>query len=141
MNPVDLLIRGGLLLFLVCAGFTAQADTPLLGRLFFSNEERQELDRFRDEAKEHKDSVAGEKQAISAKSFTMDGVVMRSNGKSTFWINGVPIPENSVSQTGIHIIEQPDNTIEIGFSCGSDDVRLKPGQKVICQGNEDPNIH
>ena len=53
-----------------------------LGRLFFTPERRQQLDRQR----EFKSEEAP--RAESAPTLTIDGVVTRSSGKRTVWING-----------------------------------------------------
>ena len=53
-----------------------------LGRLFFTPERRREIDRQR----EFKTEEAP--KAESAPSLTIDGVVTRSSGKRTVWING-----------------------------------------------------
>jgi len=138
MNRTGFLSVGGFLLFLACVDFAARADTPALGRLFFSGEERRELDRLRNENKGYQASELGEKQrALPTESLTINGVVVRGNGKSTFWINGQPVPENNSSYAGIRVIRKPDQPIKVGFPCGSDDIQLKPGQKIICQRDHD----
>lgn len=128
------------IMFLACTGLSAQSDAPLLGRLFFSGEERRQFDRFREEARKYKHSVTEKKQGPDTKSFDINGIIMRSDGHGTFWINGAPLSENEASRTGIHIIEQPDNTLKIEFPCGANDVRVKPGQKVICREDGAPFV-
>ena len=59
----------------------AQDATPALGRLFFTPEQRQMLDRQRQ--LNVKDAVAADP------TLTINGVVTRSSGKRTVWINGV----------------------------------------------------
>ena len=54
-----------------------------LGRLFFRPEQRQELDRRR------QFKLPESNEAASEPTFTIDGVVTRSSGKRTVWINGV----------------------------------------------------
>jgi len=54
-----------------------------LGRLFFSAQQRQDLDRRR--------QANVQDSAVSAASLvTVNGQVSRSSGKTTTWINGVP---------------------------------------------------
>src|SRR5262245_57720428 len=54
-----------------------------LGRLFFSPQQRQDLDRRR--------QANIQESAVTVNSFvTVNGQVSRSNGKNTVWINGVP---------------------------------------------------
>jgi len=71
-----------------CVGMSAAnhapAQTPELGRLFFSPQQRQELDRRR---------AANIQAAVAVTSedlVTINGRVSRSSGKTTTWINGIP---------------------------------------------------
>ncbi len=59
-----------------------------LGRLFFTPERRQVLDRQRQFNIQEKQEIPEEP------TFTIDGVVTRSSGKRTVWVNGTPIGEN-----------------------------------------------
>ena len=69
------------LLGVLAAPTCAQDATPALGRLFFSAEQRQMLDRQRQ---------LDVKEAVAADpTLTIDGVVTRSSGQRTVWINGV----------------------------------------------------
>ena len=71
----------GVLLGVLAAPSCAQDATPALGRLFFSAEQRQMLDRQRQ---------LDVKEAVAADpTLTIDGVVTRSSGERTVWINGV----------------------------------------------------
>lgn len=54
-----------------------------LGRLFFTPQQRAELDRLRQ-------SNATEMQTVVESAVTVNGQVTRSSGKTTTWINGVP---------------------------------------------------
>ena len=69
--------------------FPAQAEEPL-GRLFFTPERRQQLDSQR----EHK--ALPEQEIQSAPALTIDGVVTRSSGRRTVWVNGVAYSEKDV---------------------------------------------
>nr|VFK59482.1 MAG: hypothetical protein BECKUNK1418G_GA0071005_100732 [Candidatus Kentron sp. UNK] len=140
MNRVDSLFVVGMILFSVFANFAARADAPLLGRLFFSEEERRQFDRVREEAKKREHSATEKKQGSGTKSFHINGIIMRSDGPDAFWINGAPVSKNDASRKGIHVIEQPDNTLKIGFPCGANDVRVKPGQEVICREDDTPSV-
>jgi hypothetical protein len=73
------LLSGVLLLGLAQAA--RAADT--LGRLFFTPQQRQDLDRRRQ-------ANVQESAATVNSSLTVNGQVSRSGGKSTVWINGVP---------------------------------------------------
>lgn len=81
-----------------------------LGRLFFTPERRQQLDRQRELKIE-------EKPPAAAPTLTIDGVVTRSSGKRTVWINGTALNDG----------EQAD-----GVAIGTN--RRAPGQLVIRPG-------
>lgn len=59
----------------------------LAGRLFFAPQERTALDALR-----HADSASGARAGDVP--ITVNGLVSRSSGKSTVWINGAPQPES-----------------------------------------------
>ena len=64
-----------------------------LGRLFFTPEQRQMLDRQRQlNAEVHQEIQRPEDPVL-----TIDGVVTRSSGKKTVWINGIPQNENDTA--------------------------------------------
>lgn len=69
-----------LLAALLAPPLQAAADDQI-GRLFFTPERRQALDRQRL-------SNIQEAQSLEGATLSLDGVVQRSSGKSTIWING-----------------------------------------------------
>ena len=69
-----------LVLLVVAAPRSSGAE---LGRLFFTPQPRQDLDRRRQ-------ANIREVAAVVTEKLTVDGRVARSSGKSTTWINGVP---------------------------------------------------
>ena len=72
-----------------------------LGRLFFTPERRQQLDHQRQfNVREHAVRVDP--------TLTIDGIVTRSSGKRTVWVNGVAAEENDTS-AGIHVIPERKN--------------------------------
>ena len=85
-----------------------------LGRLFFTPERRQGLDRQRQLNIQEKQEIPEDPK------LTINGVVTRSSGKRTVWINGVTQNEN----------ETPS-----GVSVSTN--RKEPG-KVVVQGSEAP---
>ena len=74
------LIAGAFLLGLAAGHAAAQEN---LGRLFFTEQQRQELDRRRQ-------ANIQETAVVVENSVTVNGQVSRSSGRSTTWINGVP---------------------------------------------------
>jgi len=84
-----------------------------LGRLFFTPQQREDLDRRRA-------TNAQEALVIRESSLTVNGHVSRSSGKTTTWINGVP-------QNDSHRSSDPSRvTIQVGE--GEPSVTLKVGQ-------------
>jgi hypothetical protein len=78
-NRLAPVLAGALLL--ACCGPAAAAES--LGRLFFTPQQRQDLDRRR--------QANIQESAVTANSsLTVNGQVSRSRGKNTVWINGVP---------------------------------------------------
>lgn len=66
---------------------------PAPGRLFFSAERRQALDQQR-RTKQYQETV------VEGDTLTLDGVVTRSSGKWTLWINGSPVTEKDSTSVG-----------------------------------------
>lgn len=66
---------------------------PAPGRLFFSAERRQALDQQRRTQQFQETVVEGD-------TLTLDGVVTRSSGKWTLWINGSPVTEKDSTSVG-----------------------------------------
>jgi len=77
-------IRATLALLLALGASLACAEE--LGRLFFTPQQRQDMDRRR-----ATNSQAAASAAVTATDqITVNGQVLRSSGRSTTWINGVP---------------------------------------------------
>src|SRR5882762_3600487 len=74
------LFAGAFLLGIATGQVAAQ---EILGRLFFTEQQRQELDRRRQ-------ANIREAAVIVESTVTVNGQVSRSSGRSTTWINGVP---------------------------------------------------
>lgn len=79
-----------LLMIAFLPGHAACAGAEPLGRLFFSPDERAMLDRMRQ--KNSGSTVSATEQ------ITLNGIVRRSSGKTTAWINRVPQNENETPQ-------------------------------------------
>lgn len=112
-RPFGLLLTIGILEFGSSA--LAQEDYADLGRLFFTPERRAALERQRQ-------LNIQEVRTLEGATLRLDGVVRRSSGKSTVWINGTPQNEDDARRSGV-------------------DVRLKPGHPgsaLIAPGDEAP---
>lgn len=77
-DPFVLVLASAFLL-----GFASSAAAADLGRLFFTPQQRQDLDRRRQ-------ANIQESAVTVNSSLTVNGQVSRSHGKNTVWINGVP---------------------------------------------------
>jgi hypothetical protein len=77
-----------------------------LGRLFFTPQQRQELDRRRE-------SNIQEKEVVVESSVTVNGHVARSSGKTTTWVNGVPQYDTYSGRDSARV-HLEDKTLKIG---------------------------
>ena len=102
----------------------ASAQTPL-GRLFFTPEQRAALDARRKARIPDKPAAA----IIESPTTRLDGRVVRSGGKSTVWVNGMPIPEGSQPE-GMRVTPRPGEPAQAGLRIGESerDVDLKVGE-------------
>lgn len=85
-------MRNTLFLLVLLSGAGHGAELP--GRLFFTAGERAALDAAR-----LQETRTQEGSAASA-TLTLDGLVRRSGGKSTIWINGVPLSADELPAAG-----------------------------------------
>jgi len=110
----------------------AGAAEPL-GRIFFTPEQRARLDVAR--AQRARTTLATEKNsedaAPSAQFITYGGMVRRSDGKSTVWINNQPVNDKGPAGGAILIGRvRPDGGISLQVPQSGRSVDLKPGQSV-----------
>ena len=103
------------LLALAVLGPARAADSKELGRLFFTPEKRATLDRQRT-------LNIQEAQTLQGTIMSLDGVVYRSSGKSTVWINQQAQAEGDSSRTGVSAVVSPKT----------------PGSAVLAPGEETP---
>ena len=83
---------------LVFAAFSLPAAAEeSLGRLFFTPERRQTLDQQRQFNIQEKQEIPEDP------TLTINGVVTRSSGKRTVWVNGVAVSESDPA-TGVEVI-------------------------------------
>lgn len=95
---------------------TPQVSEPLqIKRLFFSAEKRATLDRQRTQNQQQIRSLQGA-------TLNLDGLVQRSSGKSTVWINGQPQNENEAARNGVNVFLS----------------KKSPGSAQIAPGDEPP---
>lgn len=96
------------------AAAAASAWAEPLGRLFLSPERRAVLERQRQ-------LNIQEVQTIEGSTVTLDGVVTRSSGRTTVWVN-----------------QRPQNENDIGTGVTATVSRKDPGRAVLTPGEESP---
>lgn len=94
---------------------SSTAGAAEIGRLFFTPEKRASLERQRS-------FNIQEAQTLQGTSMSLDGVVYRSSGKATVWINRQPQNEGEASRTGVSATVSPKT----------------PGSAVLAPGEEAP---
>ena len=102
--------------------FAAAADAEELGRLFFTPEQRAQL-----EYSQQQNDVA----PSGARSLTVNGIVQKNGGERTVWINGVP-------QLAGKSDERTPESVPVAIPGQSQPTRVKVGQKVIIDPATDP---
>lgn len=102
---------GGLLLLAAAHGAAAQE----LGRLFFTPERRAAMERQRT-------FNIQEAQTLQGTTMSLDGVVYRSSGKTTVWINRTAQTEGESARTGVSAVVSPKT----------------PGSALLAPGDETP---
>ena len=110
---------------------TAYADSS--GRLFTTSEQRAELDKMRRHSHHKRVGKSwAENAAVAKKSLAINGVVVRSDGKNTAWVNGKSNLKTNKPEVGVEIYSQniKSDSVTITLSNLNKWVTLKPGQIV-----------
>lgn len=103
------------LLCIATLAATGAAGAAELGRLFFTPEKRAAMERQRT-------LNVQEAQTLQGASMSLDGVVYRSSGKATVWINHQAQTEGDASRTGVSATVSPKT----------------PGSALLAPGEETP---
>lgn len=90
----------------LCASISAHSQE--LGRVFFTPQQRQELDRRRDTP-----AVVENEPAVVESLVTINGHVKRSSGKSTTWINGIPQHDAATGRDPTRPVIESDSSVRI----------------------------
>jgi hypothetical protein len=118
-----------LLAWATSAGVCAQP----LGRLFFAPDERATLDASRGQKHVPKKSAATEsvpEVPPAPQIITFDGLVNRSDGRSTAWLNNKPFDEREVrSSLPVNGRIRPDGTLTLQVPRTGASIDLKVGQR------------
>ena len=104
------------------------AQAQELGRLFFTPQQRADLDARRRARVPDKPAAA----VVASPTTRLDGYVKRSGGPSTVWINGESITEGSADAPRID--RGPSGSVSITVGEGGARVRMKPGE-TLDRGN------
>lgn len=104
------------------------AQAQELGRLFFTPQQRADLDARRRARVPDKPAAA----VVASPTTRLDGYVKRSGGPSTVWINGESITEGSADAPRVD--RGPSGSVSITVGEGGARVRMKPGE-TLDRGN------
>ena len=107
-------------------------------RLFLTREERIQLDIARRDVGSEPVVVVPEQQRQAVVQpdplvgqFTVNGIVIRSNGQNTSWINGSQVAAGTPTREGIRVQKRPgDASMRLMLPSGVDTIALRPGQKI-----------
>ena len=141
-------IPGSVLLLLLSLFPTEDAYAqPRIGRLFSSPEQRIELDRLRDDpglgAEAETEPAAGRTGPESrpapasgppAFPVTVNGVVLRSDGRRVAWVNGAETATGTTTSAGLRIDAAPGKGLRIRWPGGRTSAALEPGQTIDAKG-------
>lgn len=95
-----------------------------LGRLFFTPQQRADLDARRKARVPDKPAAA----VVVSPVTRLDGYVKRSGGPSTVWINGESVTEGGAEAPRID--RGPSGSVSIGVGESGARVRMKPGESL-----------
>lgn len=118
-----------ILLFSLCCifpinSFAAYFNASELGRLLTTPEQRHRIDALRKGK-----SPAGSDEKSSPSDIKMQGVVIRSDGKSTVWVNGKnTLKSNRVDGVHVRLNSLNNKTDTVTVVINNRPVRMKPGQ-------------
>lgn len=110
-------------------------DAQRLGRLFSTPDERALLDELRRERQivdPDPQVVEIVQDAPSVEQVTINGVVLRSSGTNSAWINGRQIDGGGRTREGVrvHTSAAGGGRVKITLPSGAETIDLKPGQKI-----------
>lgn len=111
-------------------------DAQRLGRLFSTPEERALLDGLRRDQRiiepEPQSVVDIAPEVPMVEQVTIDGVVLRSSGANSAWINGQQVSGGARTRDGVRVDASAagGGQVKITLPSGADTIDLKPGQKI-----------
>jgi hypothetical protein len=121
------------------AGACVSAATPAaepVGRLFFTPAQRSALDA----GKRIGEPRAGPVAPQGPRELTLDGVVTRSDGESTIWINGRPSEQAPHPRVGVAVTSDPA-AARIRIPGASTTSRIRVGQRLDTRSGKIQEIY
>jgi hypothetical protein len=97
-----------LLCLLLLLALPASASAAALGRLFYTPEQRSGLE----QARQQKRAATADGTTAAPKPLTYDGIVLRSDGRATRWIDGKPQPGGAYSLRSGGRLLRPGQTLD-----------------------------
>ena len=102
----------------------AMFEENAIEKLFTTASERQKIDSFRKGK-----SVGVAREQVSPTDVKVQGMVKRSDGKTTVWVNGQStLDSNTVGGVRVSPSRTDSNSNKVSVSVNNKSVRLKPGQ-------------
>ena len=120
-----------LAVFLIMLPSLAMAAEQTMGRLFFTPEQRARMDLARQQERSIKIETEQQENEPPAANITLNGVITRSDGKSTVWINNKEqIGDKAGSGIAVPGRGKPAGQISVIASDAKRSVPLKVGQSI-----------
>ena len=116
---------------------TASVEAAGLGRLFFTPEERKEIDDVRRNYDPTRQEIIvkeaptrqGAPPPPPLPELSVQGVVLRSGGRNAAWINGARLLNGETTEDGVRVEAEKDGrTVRFILPGGTDTGPVKPGQ-------------
>jgi hypothetical protein len=122
---------------LVCCGASAVASAQMLGRLFSTAAERDALDGARERYDPNRQEVIYKPGVVAPSapakpppllpSLTVNGLVVRSGGRTAAWVNGTPLGDGESTADGIEL-RSDGRSVKFILPSGSNTASIRPGQ-------------
>ena len=120
-----------------------EASAAGLGRLFFTPDQRQQIDEVRDLYDPTRQEIIIRRgQTVEPEveapppplpELMVNGLIRRSDGRSSAWINGTQLRTGEATADGI-VLESDGGQVKFKLPSGTDTSAIKPGQML------DPNV-
>ena len=104
-----------------------------VGRLFFTPEQRLQLEQLENKPK-------GETEIIISDKILVNGIVQRNGGSRVVWINGAPQSRKSSNGISIERDIEPDS-VPVRILGADNSIRLKVGQSIDLERTEFRNTN